>query len=158
MRTLLSILILFFANTALADVNTWTLIGNIQKTNPKLSTVAAARVAAAIYRESEVTNVKVRTLYGVLKKESRFNPTAVNPRSGALGLGQILQQYHTQRMRRLGVSTLKDPVGNIRVTADIIAEYQKRFGKQWVIVYSGNGTAARSANYTRTLEQYMREL
>lgn len=155
---ILAMLLLFVSAQSFGSVNTWRLVESIKATNSEVSTFQAAKIAAAILTESNQTSVSVRTLYGVLKKESGFNAKAVNPRSGALGLGQILPQYHQKRMADLGVKSLTNPADNVRVTANIIAEYQRRFGQKWIVFYSGNGTEARAARYRRDVSRFEREL
>ena len=81
-------------------------------------------------------------LRGVLKRESGFDPNAVNRASGAQGLGQVLPS--TAARPGYGVPPLTDPfdpVRNINFSASYLAARQRVAGgdlNQGTIGYSGN--------------------
>lgn len=77
-------------------------------------------------------------ILALIYHESRFNPTVVNSKTGAVGLMQILPKWHTQRAERLG-TTLTDPAGNIQVGCDILNEvYQQSKSMSYALnVYAG---------------------
>ena len=80
-------------------------------------------------------------LQAMIERESTGNPDAVN--GGCIGLMQIFQKYHLERMERLGVTDLLDPYSNILVGADYISELAERYGDVALTldVYNGNSKA-----------------
>lgn len=52
--------------------------------------------------------------------ESRFQADAVN--EGCIGIMQISEKWHKDRMKRLGVTDLTDPRENMTVAVDLLAE------------------------------------
>lgn len=56
----------------------------------------------------------------IIKQESNFNPECYY--NGCYGLMQINKRWHIQRMKKLGVTDLNDPYGNILVGVDYLKE------------------------------------
>ena len=52
--------------------------------------------------------------------ESRFKVDAEN--AGCIGIMQVYEKWHKDRMKRLGVTDLKDPRQNMAVAVDYLAE------------------------------------
>jgi len=79
------------------------------RSDPRAASEAAAREFG----------VPVGDFLRVIGCESGFNPSAVNPSSGALGLGQHLPRYWGGRAAALGYSygDWDDPRANARVSA-----------------------------------------
>ncbi len=65
-------------------------------------------------------NLCPETLQAIGWVESRFNPEAEN--EGCIGIMQVAEHWHKDRMKRLGVTDLKDIRGNMTVAADYLAE------------------------------------
>ena len=63
-------------------------------------------------------------------KESRFIPAAVGDDGHSIGMMQINQQWHTERMERLGTTDLTDPIQSAAVGIDYLKELTGTFG--WV--------------------------
>lgn len=74
------------------------------------------RICADVY-----PNLSSDYILAIVYHESRFQPNAVNSKTGATGLMQILPQWHTARASSLGVS-LSDWKGNILTGCDILNE------------------------------------
>lgn len=60
------------------------------------------------------------TVMGIANKESRFKADAIGDSGNSLGLMQVQPRWHQERMDRLGVTDLMDPVQNARVAVDYI--------------------------------------
>lgn len=99
------------------------------------------RIVQAAYAEGVRVGVSPLTLLAIMEKESGFRPNVVNP-SGAVGLMQVMPQYHMDKLSRTDVrGQLRDPETNIRVGALILAEYlDKKNGDLRLALakYSGN--------------------
>lgn len=80
-------------------------------------------------------------LQAMIEKESTGNPDAVN--GGCIGLMQISERWHMDRMNRLGVDDLFDPYSNILVGADYISELAEKHGDVALVldIYNGNSKA-----------------
>lgn len=96
-------------------------------------------------------------ILAIIYHESRFKPDAVNLRTNATGLMQVLPKWHAARAQKLGVS-LTDPAGNILVGCDILNEvYQQSHSLRYALnVYAGGYSYAN--NYKNTKSQFEKEL
>lgn len=65
-------------------------------------------------------NLCPETIQAVGWVESRFDAEAEN--DGCIGIMQVSEQWHQERMNRLGVADLKDTRGNMTVAADYSSE------------------------------------
>lgn len=74
-------------------------------------------------------------------RESRFNPEAVN--GSCIGIMQVSERWHRDRMERLGVTDLTDMRQNMLVATDYLAELAKKHGDLDIVlmVYNGDSRA-----------------
>jgi len=84
------------------------------------------RWASLIQRVSKESGVPADVLAAIMEIESGGNPNAVSP-AGAVGLMQVMPQYHAHRAHKYG-GPLTDPYVNLRVAAEILAEHYARYG------------------------------
>lgn len=68
----------------------------------------------------EIYSISPELLTAIAYHESRYKTDAKN--GGCIGLMQVNQPFHKDRMKRLWVSDLYDPYGNMLVAADYLAE------------------------------------
>lgn len=82
----------------------------------------------------------------MIERESRWNPEAVN--GDCMGLMQISERWHRERMERLGVTDLFDPYDNILVGVDYMAELFERYEDPGMVlmVYHGEKNAVEKAS------------
>lgn len=80
-------------------------------------------------------------LISMIERESTGNPLAVN--GGCIGLLQISERWHLDRMERLGVDDLFDPYSNILVGADYLMELAEKHGDVALVlsIYHGESKA-----------------
>mgnify|MGYP002763382783 CR=1 FL=1 len=107
---------------------------------------------AGSYIPEEIQNVCVKygeeygicpeLLMAMVEKESSGRPDAEN--GGCKGLMQISDRWHTDRMKRLGVTDIYDVDGNIHVGADYLSELFARYEDVGIVlmVYHGEKDAA----------------
>ena len=89
-------------------------------------------------RAQAETNVCAELLEAVCWKESRFDAKASN--GGCEGIAQISTRWHKGRMKKLGVTDIYDAEGNIRVSADYLAElFAKWDGDTYAVLKEYNG-------------------
>lgn len=81
-----------------------------------------------------------------IERESRWNPNAVN--GDCMGLMQISERWHRERMERLGVTDLLEPYDNILVGVDYMAELFERYEDPGTVlmVYHGEKNAIEKAS------------
>lgn len=88
-------------------------------------------------------NICPELIEAVIERESGWDPKAEN--GGCIGLMQISQKWHKDRMERLGAKDLKNPYDNILVGVDYLAElFEKHEDVGWVLMtYNGDSRANR---------------
>lgn len=118
--------------------------------------------------ENEVTGLTERIgaeyslcpelLQAVAWKESHYDETA--EADGCIGLMQVSERWHSDRMAALGVTDLYDPESNIRVAADYLAELFDQYEDTGMVlmVYSGDSGAEAYAGSGEGLSGYAQEV
>ncbi|MGH8765959.1 MAG: lytic transglycosylase domain-containing protein [Burkholderiales bacterium] len=90
---------------------------------------AVTGFVAAAYRSGSEWKVDPLLILAVMAVESRYNPVAES-QMGAKGLMQVIPKFHADKLQMLGgEGALLDPDVNIRVGAQILREYLRRFGE-----------------------------
>lgn len=86
--------------------------------------------------------------------ESRWNPDAGN--GSCKGLMQVSERWHKSRMRKLGVSNLKDPYGNMLVAADYLSELFSEYEDPGVVLmkYNGDSRAEKFRKGNTSISKY----
>ena len=77
----------------------------------------------------------------IIETESNWDPEARN--GDCVGLMQISEKWHQDRMERLGVTDLTDPYDNILVGVDYLQELTSRYVDQAMVlmIYNGDSRA-----------------
>lgn len=87
-----------------------------------------AEFVTIAYRAGELHRVDPLLILAVMAIESRYNPVAESV-MGARGLMQVIPRYHLEKLEpHGGEQALLEPQVNIQVGAQILREYQRRFG------------------------------
>ncbi len=94
----------------------------------RVSEAAVSEYVAAAYRAGDRYSVDPLLILAVMAVESRYNPVAESG-VGAKGLMQVMPQFHLEKLAgHGGEDALLEPEVNIEVGAQILREYQRRFG------------------------------
>ena len=64
----------------------------------------------------------------LIEEESGWYESAEGDNGNSIGLMQIQERWHKERMKRLGVKDLYDPEQNITVGCDILSELLNKYG------------------------------
>lgn len=82
----------------------------------------------------------------MIERESRWNPKAIN--GDCMGLMQISERWHRERIERLGVTDLLEPYDNILVGVDYMAELFEKYEDPGTVlmVYHGEKNAIEKAS------------
>lgn len=80
-------------------------------------------------------------LMAMIEKESSGKADVEN--GGCIGLMQVYEKYHKDRMNRLGVKDLKNPFWNILVGTDYLMELAEKYEDLGLVLdlYNGNSKA-----------------
>lgn len=97
-------------------------------------------------------------LQAIAWHESRYDETA--EADGCIGLMQVAERWHKDRMTRLQVTDLYDPEGNMLVAADYLAELFSQYEDIGMVlmVYSGDSRADSYAVTGEGLSEYAQEI
>ncbi len=94
----------------------------------RIADAAATRFVSLAYRAGAEHRVDPLLVLAVMAIESRYNPVAESF-MGAKGLMQVIPKYHLEKLTdHGGEHAVLDPEVNIQVGAQILREYQRRFG------------------------------
>jgi soluble lytic murein transglycosylase-like protein len=100
---------------------------------------AAAQYVANAYLAGAQHSVDPLLILAVMAIESRYNPVAESF-MGAKGLMQVIPKYHQEKLfDHGGEQALLVPEVNIQVGAQILREYQRRFGDTETALQMYNG-------------------
>lgn len=99
-----------------------------------------ADVQAYIVRKCEEMDISPAIVFAMIWRESSYRADAIGDKGAAQGLLQIWEKWHGERMDKLGVTNLLDPMQNVIVGMDYLAELlAKGNGVEWAISAYNNG-------------------
>lgn len=75
-----------------------------------------------IIQTCEELNIDAGVVMAMIFYESSYQADAIGDGGNSVGLMQIMQCFHEERMARLGVTDLLDPYQNVTVGIDFLAE------------------------------------
>lgn len=109
-----------------------------------------------IIETSEEHGVDPAIIIAMIKRESQFDIDIIGDRGKAFGLMQIHPRWHSDRMKKLGVTDLLDPYQNVTVGIDIMAELlDGSESVEWALmVYNGGYANANRHIESGTLSEY----
>ena len=94
----------------------------------RIADAAATHFVSVAYRAADQHRLDALLILAVMAIESRYNPVAESV-MGAKGLMQVIAKYHPEKLSdHGGEHALLEPEVNILVGAQILREYQRRFG------------------------------
>lgn len=125
----------------------------------------AAGAAESITPPQEVVEIsqELGEQYGICPEliqaicwaESRYKPDAEN--GGCIGIMQVYEYWHRDRMERLGVTDLRDMRGNMAVATDYLAElFEESHDIGYVLMVYNGTTNARELADKGQLTEYAR--
>ena len=79
-----------------------------------------------VYEIAGMYNLCPELIMAMIEAESSGRADVVS-KAGCIGLMQIYPKYHRERMKKLGVTDLKDAYGNILVGCDYVAELAEKY-------------------------------
>ena len=92
----------------------------------------------------------------VIRKESTYQ-NITGDSGDSIGYMQVQPKWHQERMRRLGVTDLTQPLANFRVGCDYLAELMDKYSWEEALTAYNSGKPGKS-DYADTVLKYWREL
>jgi soluble lytic murein transglycosylase-like protein len=99
-------------------------------------------------------------IMAMIDRESDFRVNAMGDKGQAFGLMQIQPKWHQERMDKLGVTDLLDPVQNVTVGIDYLVELLGREkGLEWALMaYNGGQAYANKLTARGIVSDYAEEI
>lgn len=82
--------------------------------------VSQSEIEAYTVEIGKKYNICPELIQAIIERESSYDPSATN--GSCIGLMQVSEKWHKDRMKRLGITDLYDPYSNILVGTDYLAE------------------------------------
>ena len=128
--------------------------------SPKMEAhaISEAQVVDMSERIGALYSLSPEMLQAVAWQESSYDEYAEN--GGCIGLMQVSERWHRDRMARLQVTDLHDPEGNMLVAADYLAELFAEYEDIGMVlmVYSGDSFAEEFRQTGQGLSDYAQEI
>lgn len=144
----------------LAKVLTALLAAGISSSAQQMDVQAVSEEEVAVMSEQigGAYSLCPEMLQAIAWQESRYDETA--EADGCIGLMQVAERWHQDRMARLQVADLHDPEGNMLVAADYLAELFAEYEDPGMVlmVYSGDSCAEGFSQSGQGLSSYAQEI
>lgn len=112
----------------------------------------------ACEKYGEEYNICPELLMAIAETESGGNPDVEN--GGCMGIMQVSERWHKDRMERLGVTDICDTSGNILVATDYLYELFEKYEDVGMVlmVYNGDSDAENYMNGNAKLSGYAEKI
>lgn len=101
-----------------------------------------------IIRKCEKMHIEPSVIMAMIDQESDFRPDCIGDNGDSVGLMQVQEKHHRERMDKLGVTDLADPLQNVKVGMDYLAELlDKGNGLEWALMAYNAGASGASKGY-----------
>lgn len=108
---------------------------------------------------SSYPNLTTNLISAIIWRESRYDPDATNYNGTCVGLMQISTKWHTKRAKKLGVTNLYDPYGNILTGCDLLSELLESHDLETALMmYHGGYSYAQKHQAAGTVDQYTKDI
>lgn len=105
-------------------------------------------IQAFIIRSCERLNMEPAVIMAMIDQESEFDPECVGDNGDSVGLMQVQEKHHSERMDKLGVTDLTDPLQNVAVGMDYLAELlDQGNGLEWALMAYNAGASGAAKGY-----------
>ena len=102
------------------------------------------------------SSVPFELAVAVIRKESTYQ-NITGDSGDSIGYMQVQPKWHQERMRRLGVTDLTQPLANFRVGCDYLAELMDKYPTEEALTAYNSGKPGKS-DYADTVLKYWRKL
>ena len=117
-------------------------------------------VQDVIFAECEKHGISPALVVAIIERESRYNTEAVGDKGKSFGLMQIKKICHEQRIEKLDCNNLFDPVQNVKVGIDYLAELKQKNGNIFwqLMAYNGGASYADGKAAEGVITEYATEI
>ena len=142
--------------------------GSVEEVTTKLVEVAPAQ--PTIYADVDIPydiqewiieycyerHISPYLVMAIIEVESGCDSKALGDEGNSIGLMQIQERFHSERMDKLGVTDLRNPYQNIKVGVDILLElFHKNPSLDWVLhAYNGGVAYADEMEMKEQISEY----
>lgn len=106
-----------------------------------------------LHQACEESGVEYELALAVIWRETMFR-NVMGDNGDSYGYMQVQQKWHEERMERLGVTDLLDPLSNFRVGCDILSELIEKYGLEEGLTAYNRGKPGKSTYATTVLDIY----
>ena len=99
-----------------------------EKPLPDPVPVAQLEINSHVEKTAKRYGLDSKIIKALIEEESGWLASAEGDNGQSVGLMQIQEHWHKERMKRLGVTNLYDPEQNIIVGCDILSELLNKYG------------------------------
>lgn len=125
----------------------------IEEPDPWESIPLSQEVKDHIVSLCDEKSIAPEIVFAMIWRESRYQVEIIGDNGKAFGMMQIHPRWHSERMERLGVTNLLDPIQNATVGIDILDELYRKYGDiSYAIVAYNKG------HYNGELTQYAKDV
>ena len=102
-----------------------------------------------IFAECERYGISPVVVIAIIEKESTYDRYAIGDNGRSFGLMQIQPRWHLKRMIELDCTDLFDPIKNVKVGINYLAELQNRYGDitKALVAYNAGSYNGTITNY-----------
>jgi soluble lytic murein transglycosylase-like protein len=117
-------------------------------------------VQDVIFAECDKYGISPAIIIAMIERESQFDRYAMGDDGRSFGLMQVQPKNHLQRMIELGCTDLFDPIQNITVGINYLAEMQNQYGDiaKALVAYNGGSYKGTITNYATSVMARANEL
>lgn len=117
-------------------------------------------VQDVIFAECEKYGISPSIVIAMIERESQFNRYAIGDDGRSFGLMQVQPKNHLERMIALDCTDLFNPIQNVTVGIDYLAEMQNKYGDiaKALVAYNGGSYKGTITNYASAVMARASEL
>ena len=117
-------------------------------------------VQDVIFAECEKHSISPAIVIALIERESQFNQYAMGDDGRSFGLMQVQVKNHLQRMIDLDCTDLFDPIKNVKVGINYLAECYNRYGSidKALVAYNAGSYKGTITNYAKSIMARASEL
>lgn len=112
----------------------------------------SADVQGFIFAECEKRDINPELVFAIIWQESSYRADAIGGGGNAIGLMQIWESTHKDRMKKMGVTDLFDPIQNATIGIDYLDELIKKYDgniPKALVAYNCGPTGANRSYFSK---------
>ena len=113
-----------------------------------------------VFSLCEEKGIDPEIVFAMIWRESRYQADVIGDNGKSFGLMQVQERLHKDRMERLGVTDLLDPIQNVTVGIDYLSELYSKYGDiaQALVAYNSGSYRGTVTNYAKSVLEKANEI